>query len=134
LKNTLLPQLDQGLHALLDDLEASGQLRETLVVVMGEFGRTPKISNLPGQPIPGRDHWAHVYSAIFAGAGVRGGQVIGQSDSTAAYPITRAWSPADVCTTIYEALGVDPEAELLDPLGRPNRLLNGNVIDPLYTG
>ena len=134
LKNTLLPQLDQGLHALLDDLEASGQLRETLVVVMGEFGRTPKISNLPGQPIPGRDHWAHVYSAIFAGAGVRGGQVIGQSDASAAYPITRAWSPADVCTTIYEALGVDPDAELLDPLGRPNRLLNGSVIDPLYTG
>lgn len=134
LKNTLLPQLDQGLNALLDDLSASGLLDDTLVIVMGEFGRTPRISTLPGEKVPGRDHWARVYSGLFAGAGVRGGQVIGQSDEIAAYPRTRSWSPADVCTTVYSALGVGHEAELIDPLGRPNRLLNGSVIEPLYTG
>lgn len=132
LKNVLLPQLDQGLEALLDDLETSGRLAETMVVVMGEFGRTPRISTLPGSNIPGRDHWAHVYSGLFAGGGVAGGQVIGQSDEFAAYPVSRAWSPADIGTTIFSALGVDPDIEILDPLGRPNRLQNGEVISPLY--
>ncbi|MCY2965479.1 MAG: DUF1501 domain-containing protein [Planctomycetota bacterium] len=132
LKNTLLPQLDRGLEALLDDLESSGRLSETLVVVMGEFGRTPRISTLPGSDVPGRDHWAHVYSGLFAGGGVAGGQVIGQSDAIAGYPVSRAWSPADVGTTIFSALGVDPDIEILDPLGRPNRLQNGVVISPLY--
>lgn len=134
LKNTLLPQLDQGLQALMDDLTASGKLDETLVIVMGEFGRTPRISNLPGQAEPGRDHWPHAYSALFAGAGVRGGQVVGTTDSIAAYPISRAWSPADVCSTVYSSLGVPEEALLMDPLGRPNHLLNGVTIDPLFTG
>lgn len=134
LKNTLLPQLDQGLAALMDDLANAGLLEQTLVIVMGEFGRTPKVSKLPGETVPGRDHWAHAYSGLFAGAGVRGGQVIGQTDANAAYPISRPWSPADVCTTVFEALGVDHSAVLLDPLGRPNHLLNGDVIEPLYTG
>lgn len=134
LKNTLLPQLDQGLAALMDDLSASGLLEQTLVIVMGEFGRTPKISKLPGEKIPGRDHWASAYSALFAGAGVRGGQVIGQTDYKAAYPISQPWSPADICTTIYSALGVSPDATLKDPLDRPHHLLNGKVIAPLYSG
>ncbi len=134
LKNTLLPQLDQGLAALTDDLQASGLLDETLVVVMSEFGRTSKVSTLPGQTIPGRDHWAHAYSGLFAGAGVKGGQVLGQTDRQAAYPVTRSWSPADLCTTIFNSLGVDPEATLFDPLNRPHSLLNGNVITNLYTG
>jgi uncharacterized protein (DUF1501 family) len=134
LKNTLLPQLDMGLAALLDDLSSCGLLEQTLVIVMGEFGRTPKVSTLPGESIPGRDHWAWTYSALFAGAGVRGGQAIGQTDAVAAYPISRAWSPADVITTIFDALGVGSEAELIDPLGRPNHLLNGVVIEPLYSG
>lgn len=134
LKNTLLPQLDQGLAALMDDLAAGGLLDQTLVVVMGEFGRTPKVSTLPGQTIPGRDHWAHAYSALFAGAGVRGGQVIGQTDALAAYPVTQAWSPADVCTTLFDALGVSHDAMVHDPLGRPHHLLNGRVMTPLYTG
>ena len=134
LKNTLLPQLDQGLAALMDDLSASGILDRTMVIVMGEFGRTPRISTLPGQSVPGRDHWAHAYSALFAGAGIRGGQVIGQTDDIAAYPTTRPWSPADVCTTLFDALGVNHEAAILDPLGRSNQLLNGDVIEPLYSG
>lgn len=133
LKNTLLPQLDQGLAALTDDLGASGLLDETLVIVMGEFGRTPKVSTLPGQTIPGRDHWAHAYSGLFAGAGVRGGQVIGKTDAQAAYPVSNAWSPADICSTLFNALGIDAEATLFDPLNRPHHLLNGNVISNLYT-
>jgi uncharacterized protein (DUF1501 family) len=134
LKNTLLPQLDQGLAALMDDLSASGLLEQTLVIVMGEFGRTPRISTLPGEKIPGRDHWAHAYSALFAGAGIRGGQVIGQTDAQAAYPVTDKFSPADICSTIYNALGVAHDATISDPLGRPHHLLNGNVMSPLYTG
>ncbi|QEG40160.1 DUF1501 domain-containing protein [Roseimaritima ulvae] len=134
LKNRLLPQLDQGLAALMDDLEASGRLEETMVVVMGEFGRTPKVSTLPGQTIPGRDHWAHAYSGLFAGAGIAGGQVIGQTDHQAAYPVTRCWSPADVLTTMLSGLGVDQDVAIYDPLQRPHHLLNGNVIAPLYTG
>jgi Protein of unknown function (DUF1501) len=134
LKNTLLPQLDQGLAALMDDLAAAGLLDQTLVIVMGEFGRTPRISTLPGEKIPGRDHWSAAYSALFAGAGVRGGQVIGQTDYKAAFPISQSWSPADICTTIYHALGVSPDAVLKDPLDRPHHLLNGKVMGPLYTG
>lgn len=134
LKNTLLPQLDQGLAALTDDLQASGLLDETLLIVMGEFGRTPKVSTLPGQTVPGRDHWAHAYSGLFAGAGVRGGQALGQTDAQAAYPITNSWSPADICSTVFNALGVDADALLMDPLNRPHHLLNGNVISHLYSG
>lgn len=134
LKNTLLPQLDQGLEALTDDLASSGLLDETLLIVMGEFGRTPRVSTLPGQTIPGRDHWAHAYSGLFAGAGVQGGQVLGQTDAQAAYPITNSWSPADICSTVFNALGVDAEATISDPLSRPHYLLNGQVISNLYTG
>ena len=134
LKNTLLPQLDQGLAALMDDLAGIGILDQTMVIVMGEFGRTPRISTLPGQSVPGRDHWAHTYSGLFAGAGIRGGQVIGKTDDIAAYPISRSWSPADVCTTLFDALGVSHDASINDPLGRANHLLNGDIIEPLYTG
>lgn len=134
MKTQLLPWLDMGLEALMVDLEERGLMNDVMVVVMGEFGRTPRISTLPGQSVPGRDHWPFVYSGLFAGAGVRGGQILGQSDGNAAYPVSRSWTPADVCTTIYNALGVDEHAELLDPLGRPNRLMNGEVIEQLYTG
>ncbi|MFO0940444.1 MAG: DUF1501 domain-containing protein [Pirellulales bacterium] len=134
LKNTLLPQLDQGLAALMDDLQASGRLDETMVIVMGEFGRTPKISTLPGENIPGRDHWAHAYSGLFSGAGIQGGQVIGQTDAQAAYPLTRSWSPADVCSTIFHGLGVPEETTVTDPLQRNHYLINGTVMKPLYSG
>lgn len=134
LKNTLLPQLDQGLAALMDDLTSTGLIDQTMVVVMGEFGRTPKVSTLPGQTVPGRDHWAHAYSGLFAGAGIQGGQVIGQTDEQAAYPVTRSFSPADVCSTLFNALGVEHDVTITDPLKRPHYLLNGNVISPLYTG
>ncbi len=127
LKDRLLPPFDQGLAALLEDLKARGLLDETLVVVTGEFGRTPQIN-----PGAGRDHWSGVFSAVFAGAGVRGGQVIGASDAQAAWPATRGWYPADLGATVYRALGIDPDSQIIDRLGRPHRLNAGEIIAPLY--
>src|SRR5262245_8444307 len=102
-----------------------------MVAALGEFGRTPKVSVLPGSPIPGRDHWASVYSALFAGAGIHGGRVIGRSDKIGAYPVTSPFTPSDVGATIYRALGVDPEAEIRDALGRPMRVNGGQAIREL---
>ena len=129
LKDRLLPPLDQGVAALLDDLESRGLLDETLVMMLGEFGRTPKINTKKG-----RDHWGPCFFGVFAGAGVRGGQVIGTSDKTAAYPHTSPYSPNDVGATVYAALGIPPAAEVRDRFDRPVRLNQGTVIQPLYTG
>ncbi|MGC8643695.1 MAG: DUF1501 domain-containing protein [Isosphaeraceae bacterium] len=136
LKGRLLPPLDRGVAALLDDLESRGILDETLVVVTGEFGRTPRIGASTGNnnSRDGRDHWAAVFSAIFAGGGVQGGQVIGQSDRIGAYPASRPYSPADFAATIYQSLGIDPSTELRDRLNRPVRLTTGEPIAPLFGG
>jgi hypothetical protein len=134
LKTRLLPWLDQGLAALIDDLADEGRLESTLVAVVGEFGRTPKVSNLPGQPKPGRDHWAACYSGLFAGAGVRGGQVIGKSDSKAAYPVTTAYTPYNIGATIYQVLGIDPHTEIVDSLSRPMAINRGKPMEILFRG
>lgn len=134
LKDVLLPPLDRGVAALLDDLATTGLLDETLVVMLGEFGRTPKLTKQPGARSPGRDHWAPCFFGLFAGAGVRPGQVIGRSDATGAYPVTRPYSPDDVGATIYSLLGIDPATEIYDRLNRPVRLNRGEVIDALFTG
>jgi uncharacterized protein (DUF1501 family) len=134
LKERLLPPLDRGVSALLDDLAAMGLLDETLVVMVGEFGRTPKISLTAGATIPGRDHWPQVYSAFFAGAGVQGGQAIGRSDEIGAYPVTRSFSPEDLGTTIFDALGLPAPTEFHDKLGRPMQIAAGQVIESLYSG
>lgn len=134
----LLPHLDRGVAALMDDMQASGLLEETLVVMMGEFGRTPKLiqpdGSVPFFKSPGRDHWMNCFFGLFAGAGVRGGQVIGRSDAVGAYPVTRPYRHSDVAATVYSALGIDPATEIVDIQGRPLRLNNGQVIDALYTG
>ncbi|MDA1162850.1 MAG: DUF1501 domain-containing protein [Planctomycetota bacterium] len=127
LKDRLLPPLDQGVAGLLDDLCDTGRLDETLVLMLGEFGRTPKIN--AGK---GRDHWGPCFFGFFAGGGVQGGQVIGRSDDIGAYPVTSAYSPDDVGATVYKLLGIPPEAEVHDRLGRPSRLNSGNVIEPLF--
>jgi hypothetical protein len=132
LKTRLLPWLDQALAALVDDLEATGLLENTFVAAIGEFGRTPKVSTLPGEKIPGRDHWAGVYSGLFAGGGVVGGRVIGKSDSRAAFPVSTAYTPFDLGATIYRTLGLDPDAEVRDTLGRPFRLNAGTPMDVLF--
>jgi len=123
-----VPPLDAAVAALLDDLAASGLLEETLVIVVGEFGRTPKVINA------GRDHWAPCFSGLFAGAGIRGGQVIGKSDKVGGYPTTTPYSPDDLGATVYHVLGVDHEAEVRDRLNRPVQLNRGHVIQPLFTG
>src|SRR5262249_43265885 len=107
LKTRLLPPLDQSVSALLDDLAASGQLEDTLVMMLGEFGRTPRVFAVNASAVPGRDHWAPCYFGVFAGAGVRGGQVIGRSDRIGAYPATTPYSPDDVGATVYHVLGID---------------------------
>ena len=133
LKDKLLPPLDQAVSTLLDDLEERGLLEETLVVMLGEFGRTPRIAPLKPGDVPGRDHWSAVFPAVFAGGGVVGGQVIGKSDKLGAYPASRTFGPPDLAATVYNALGVDPATELQDRLGRPLRLCSGEVMAPLYT-
>ncbi len=134
LKDKLLPPLDQGVSTLLDDLESTGLLDETLVVMVGEFGRTPKISLTAGAKIPGRDHWPQVYTAFFAGAGVQGGQVIGGSDNLGAYPATQAYTPEDIGTTIMASLGLAANTEFHDRLGRPLQLAAGQIMERLYSG
>ncbi len=115
LKSTLLPQLDSAFSALLDDLSARGMLERTLVVVVGDFGRTPKI-NTNGA---GRDHWNFCYSLVLAGGGVKGGYVHGSSDKIGAKPGLNPVRPADVIATVYECMGVPHDLELRDRLARP---------------
>jgi len=134
----LLPHLDRGVSNLIDDMRASGLLDETLIVMMGEFGRTPKLVQPDGSVSffknAGRDHWMSCFCGMFAGAGVRGGQVIGRSDAIAAYPVTKPYRHSDVAATVYTALGIDPASEIHDIQGRPLRLNHGSVIEALYTG
>ncbi len=114
-----LPELDAGLSALLTDMRERGLMKDTLVVVMGEFGRTPKINKDAG-----RDHWAPAGSMLFAGAGVKEGFVLGATDKLGAYVTDRPVSPADVSYTIYESLGIDPRKHLHMPDGRPVEILD----------
>ena len=114
LKTNKLPHFDQTFSALLEDLDGSGALDETLVVVMSEMGRTPKINANAG-----RDHWTHCYSVVFAGAGIRGGMIYGASDAQAAFVKDRPVSTTDICATIYKCLGIDPNATVPDRGGRP---------------
>ncbi len=134
LKKDLMPPLDKAVSALLDDLSGLGMLDDTLVVMVGEFGRTPKVAPQTPGAKPGRDHWAPCFFGLFAGAGVRGGQVIGKSDKIGAFPTTVPFSPDDVGATIYTALGIDPESEVRDRFGRPVTLNGGRVIESLFTG
>lgn len=117
-----LPQVDRVYSALLEDLERSGQLDETLVVLTTDFGRTPGVNQTAG-----RDHWMHCYSTVLAGAGIRGGTVYGASDAGAAWPVDGAVRPADICATIYDQLGMDPDSYVYDQLNRPHRIAQGGT-------
>jgi uncharacterized protein (DUF1501 family) len=126
LRNRLMPPADQGFAALLDDLDSRGRLADTLVVWVGEFGRTPRVENA------GRQHWPRCYSAVLAGGGVRGGVVYGASDRIGAYPSENPVSPADLTATIYHALGLDPETPISDRLGRAQALTDGKPLRALW--
>jgi uncharacterized protein (DUF1501 family) len=123
LQGELLPMLDQGLSALLEDLDQRGQLSRTLVVCLGEFGRTPKINASAG-----RDHWGDCSSALLAGGGIRGGQLVGSSDKIAAFPVSTPTDPVDVQATIYHCLGLDPHLTIMDHAQRPWEITAGRVI------
>jgi hypothetical protein len=116
----LLPGLDQALSALLVDLDDRGLLDETLVVAMGEMGRTPQANKSWG-----RNHWSTLFPAVLAGAGVRGGTIHGETDKDAAYAVSNPVSPEDLAATIYHALGIDPEARIYDAQRRPVPIVDG---------
>jgi hypothetical protein len=120
LKTNKLPGFDQTFTALLEDLDRTGLLDETLIVVMSEMGRTPRINANAG-----RDHWTFCYSTVFAGAGIRGGTLYGASDAQAAYVKSNAVSTADICATIYSALGINPELRVPDRTNRPVEIAHG---------
>jgi hypothetical protein len=134
-KTRLLPPFDQCLSAFLTDLDARGLLETTLVVVMGEFGRAPKVGQVTanaGTDAQGRDHWPFCYSVVLAGGGVRGGTLVGRGDRYTAYPAADPYSPADLNATIFDALGLDPETEINDPLNRPLPISRGKPIRALF--
>ncbi len=129
LKDLLFPPTDKALSALLDDLSQSGLLDSTLIVMAGEFGRTPKITHLPQHyKLPGRDHWGAVQTVFFAGGGVKGGRVIGSSDKIGGYPATDPQRPENMAATIYSALGIPDTAAWRDDLDRPHHIYHAEPI------
>ena len=128
-KNYLLPPADRAFAALIKDLDQRGLLESTLVIAMGEFGRTPRINAQSG-----RDHWPDCYTVALAGGGVQGGAVWGASDKLGSYPLSNPVTPADLAATIYWRFGLDPQMEIHDPLGRPYRIAEGAPLRSLFSG
>jgi hypothetical protein len=132
LKDRLLPPMDRCVSALIDDLEMRGLLESTLIVMAGEFGRTPRISHLPQfYALPGRDHWGAVQSVFLAGGGVRGGTVVGSSDKNGGFPATNPQKPENLAATIYDALGLPRDAMWHDVIRRPHHVYNADPIGGL---
>ena len=129
LKNRLLPITDQTVPTLIEDLDARGLLDDTLVVWMGEFGRSPRIGDRDGK---GRGHWPKCYTALFAGGGTKGGYVYGSSDKNGAYPATDPVTPDNLAATMFHALGIDPATEVYDRLNRPLPIAAGPPITDLF--
>jgi hypothetical protein len=122
---TKVPVVDRAVSALIDDLSERGLLDRVMVVVMGEFGRTPRINTgQPGIPVPGRDHWGNAISAMIAGGGVKGGVVVGKTNAKAEHPVERALKPAALLATIYHQLGIDASQTFKDHTGRPHPMLD----------
>jgi arylsulfatase A-like enzyme len=121
-----MPGLDMTLHGLINDLDQRGLLDETLVMVLSEHGRTPRLSNGNGG---GRDHWSQAYTCLFAGGGMARGRVVGSTDRTGGTVVDRPVSPKDILATAYHLLGIDPETMLTDRTGRPLALVpNSRVV------
>jgi uncharacterized protein (DUF1501 family) len=136
LKNLHCPVLDQSLSALLEDMNDRGLLDETLVVAVGEFGRSPRLgvstSGNTNSP-DGRDHWPYCYTALVAGAGIPGGHLYGESDDTASSPKEKPVHPNDLLATVYYTLGIDPDMEVLNHLGQPRELVKGTPLFDLWS-
>ncbi|MGV3721379.1 MAG: DUF1501 domain-containing protein [Actinomycetota bacterium] len=136
----LMPQFDQGFSAFLEDMHQHGLLEETLVICTSEMGRNPILGKtVTGAAVnastpDGRNHWQWVWSGVFAGAGVRGGTVVGETDEWAGYPASEAYMPADLTATVYESLGIDPRTEVIDLQDRPMVVNHGEPIRKLFTG
>lgn len=135
LKNLHCPKLDSGLSSLLEDMDQRGLLKETLVLAIGEFGRSPRLgvstsgnSNAPD----GRDHWPYCYTALIAGAGVQRGAVYGKSDAHGSSPVENPVHPTDILATIYHTLGIDPSTEIRNHLNQPRELVKGKPILGLF--
>ena len=122
-EKALVPPTDQAFSALVSDLDERGMLDDTLVIMMGEMGRTPKINKDAG-----RDHWSQCQAVIFAGGGVKRGAVIGASDKTASYPTTQPYGIQDLLRTVFHLMGVDADKTYLTPLGRPVPIVNGGEV------
>ena len=122
-RDELLPPTDAAFASLIEDLSERGLLDETLVIMMGEFGRTPRFNEHGG-----RDHWPRCYSAVLAGGGIRGGQVYGASDKLASTPLSDPVSPEDLLATLYHLVGLDPRTEIHDLQGRPFPITTGKPV------
>jgi hypothetical protein len=123
-----LPVLDRAVASLVEDLSDRGLLNDVLVLVMGEFGRTPRLNQgLPGNTVPGRDHWGNAFSVMLAGGGLRTGQVVGATNDKGEHPVERPLTPADVLATVYHVLGINPAQTFTDFSGRPVPLLDSGA-------
>ena len=132
LKDRLLPSTDQTVPTFIEDLASRGLLEETLVVWMGEFGRSPRVANTTQFGPNGRDHWPKCYTVLMAGGGITPGAVHGSSDRIGAYPSSDPVSPDDIAATMFWALGIDPSSEVVDTLGRPLPIASGKPLTRLF--
>jgi hypothetical protein len=135
LRDLHCPKLDMALSALLEDLDQRGLLEETLVLCIGEFGRSPRLgisTSGNSNAADGRDHWPYCYTGLMAGAGIRGGQVYGKSDATGSTPLDNPVHPRDILATVYHTLGIDPRTEVLNHVDQPRELVKGDAILGLF--
>jgi uncharacterized protein (DUF1501 family) len=135
IKNEAAPMLDPGLSALVSDLDERGLLDETLVVAVGEFGRSPQrgvSTSGNGNSADGRDHWPYCFTSVLAGAGIKRGNVYGRSDKTASAPLENPVHPRDLLATIYHAVGIDPHAIQYNHLNQPRELVKGEAVTALF--
>jgi uncharacterized protein (DUF1501 family) len=135
LKNLHCPKLDSAVSSLLEDLSLRGLLEDTLVLAIGEFGRSPRLgvsTSGNGNAPDGRDHWPYCYTGLIAGGGVAGGRIYGKSDSTASSPVENPVHPTDLLATVYHVLGIAPETEIMNELNQPRPLVEGKPILGLF--
>jgi uncharacterized protein (DUF1501 family) len=136
MKNQSAPMLDTGLSALISDLDERGMLNDTLLVAIGEFGRSPQrgvSTSGNGNSDDGRDHWPYCYTGVIAGAGVKRGYVHGSSDKTGSAPVEEPVHPAELLASIYHAFGIDPETMVLNHLNQPRELVKAKAVSALFS-